>query len=295
MAHPYLPGCTLATKAKHFDMAARAAAEALGAPLAELPKWNCCGATFPLATDNLLSLVGPTRILARASQQGDHLVTLCSVCYHVLKRTDQFLVAEPEKRERINLFTEEPYNGGLRVLHWLEILRDDIGFAAIREKVQRPLTGVRLAPYYGCMLLRPGPEVGVDDPENPTILEDLLACLGAEVVDFPHKTECCGSYLVVSEPATTRELSYAIVRSAGRRQAAALVTSCPLCQYNLESQQAQMAQEHVGMRSLPVVYFSELMAWALGVGDSGIGYRVPGLDASVAANADNRYPTPDTR
>jgi len=269
--HPYFPGCTLVTKARSFDVAARAAAAALGAPLDELPKWNCCGATFPLATDNLLNLVGPTRILARAGQQGDHVVTLCAACYNVLKRTDQFLAAEPEKRERINAFSEEPYTGGVRVLHLLEVLRDEVGFAALTQKVQHPLTGQRLAPYYGCLLLRPGPSqaspasssMGLDDAENPTILENLLAALGADVVDYSHKTECCGSYLVVSEPMVARDLSYAIIEAAQRRKATALVTSCPLCQFNLESRQAEMAREHPAFQPLPVVYFTELLAQAV--------------------------------
>jgi heterodisulfide reductase subunit B2 len=261
--HPYFPGCTLATKAKGFDKAGRAAAAHLGAPLAELPKWNCCGATFPLAVDNLLTLVGPTRILARAGQQGDHLVTLCAACYNVLKRSDQFLAANTEQRERINLFSEEPYNGGVRVVHLLEVLRDDIGFDAIKDKVTQPLSGQRLAAYYGCLLLRPGSGVGIDDAENPTVLDNLLAALGADVVDYSHKTECCGSYLAASDPALALDLSYAIIASARRRKATALVTSCPLCQFNLEAHQGDMARRYAAFQPMPVVYFTELLAKAL--------------------------------
>jgi len=271
MTHPYFPGCTLATKARRLDEAARASAAALGAPLDELPKWNCCGAAFPLATDNLMNLIAPTRTLARAAQQGDHLVTLCSACYNVLTRTAHFLSSEPEKRQRINDFTEEPYEGGVRVLHLLEVLRDEVGFARIKDSVHQPLTGQRLAPYYGCLLLRTAGAARLDDPENPTILEDLLAALGADVVDYTHKTECCGSYLVVSEPLVARDLSYAIVAAAQRRKATALVTSCPLCLFNLESRQSEMARDHPGFRPLPVVYFTELLAQALGVAVAGDG------------------------
>jgi heterodisulfide reductase subunit B len=286
-SHPYFPGCTLATKARSFDTAARAVAAALGAPLCELPKWNCCGAAFPLATDNLMNLIGPTRILARAGQQGDHVVTLCSACYNVLKRTDQFLAAEPEKRERINAFTEEPYNGGVRVLHLLEVLRDEIGFDTLKRKVQHPLAGQRLAPYYGCLLLRPGHGIGLDDPENPTILEGLLAALGADVVDYTHKTECCGSYLAATEPATARDLSYSIIASAQRRKAAALVTSCPLCQFNLYSRQTEMARQYPSFRPLPVVYFTELM-------EQGLGVRVEGRGKStVTASAHTLLSNPE--
>lgn len=275
MAHPYFPGCTLASSARAFDTTARSAAAALGAALDELPRWNCCGATFPLAADNLLHLVGPARILARASRQGDHVVTLCAACYNVLKRTDQLLSAEPEKRERINAFSEEPYSGGLRVLHLLELLRDQVGFAAIKERVIRPLAGQRLAAYYGCLLLRPGPAIAIDDVENPSILEDLLLALGAGVVDYSHKTECCGSYLAVSDPPLARELSFAIVHAAQRRKATALVTSCPLCQFNLQSRQSEMAREHPSFQPLPVIYFSELLAQALGLQPQLVGAQGP--------------------
>jgi heterodisulfide reductase subunit B2 len=262
--HPYFPGCTLVTKAASFDRAGRAAAARLGAPLAEMPKWSCCGATFPLAVDNLLPLVGPSRILARAGLQGDHLVTLCAVCYNVLKRTELHLAANPEQRERINSFSEEPYNGGLRVVHLLEVLRDDIGFEAIRVAVTRPLSGQRLAAYYGCLLLRPGSGVGIDDAENPTVLDNLLAALGADAVDYSHKTECCGSYLAASDPALALDLSSAIIESARRRKATALVTSCPLCQFNLEARQAEMARCYPTFQPMPVVYFTELLAQSLG-------------------------------
>jgi heterodisulfide reductase subunit B2 len=288
MLHPYFPGCTLATKARSFDVAARSAAAILGAPLSELPKWNCCGATFPLATDNLLNLVGPTRILARAGQQSDHIVTLCAACYNVLKRTDHFLAAQPEKLQRINDFTEEPYRGGLRVLHLLEVLRDEIGFELVKGRVSHPLTGQRLAPYYGCLLLRPGAGVALDDPENPSILENLLSALGADVVDYSHKTECCGSYLVVSEPLLARDLSFAIIEAAQRRKATAIVTSCPLCQFNLESRQAEMARAHPGFQTLPVVYFTELLAQALGAGirDQGPWIRDQQQNVAIADRRD---------
>ena len=250
-------------RATAFDGAGRAAAAHLGVPLVELPAWNCCGATFPLAADNLLPLVGPTRILARAAHQGDHLVTLCAACYNVLKRTEQRLVADPEQRERINAFSDEPYDGGLRVVHLLEMLRDDVGFEAIRAAVKRPLTGHRLAAYYGCLLLRPGGGVGIDDAENPVVLDNLLQALGADAVDYSHRTECCGSYLAASDPALALDLSYAIIESARRRRATALVTSCPLCQFNLEERQAEMARRYPGFQPMSVVYFTELLAQAL--------------------------------
>ena len=273
MRIPYFPGCTLSTKARGFDVSARASASALGFELVELPQWNCCGATFPLATDNELALVGPTRILIEAQKQGQRLVTLCSICYNVLKRTARFLQENEEKRERINLFIEEEYRAELQVLHLLELLQSELGFEALRERVEKRLAGLRVAPYYGCLLLRPQDEIGLDDPDEPTILLDLLASLGCEVVDFPYKTECCGSYLTVSAAGATEELAYAILSSALSEGAEVVVTSCPLCQFNLDYRQGEMSKQHAGFAPLPVLYFTQLLGIALGLDSTGYGFQ----------------------
>jgi heterodisulfide reductase subunit B len=270
---PYFPGCTLSTKAVGFDVAGRAAAEALGFELVELSQWNCCGATFPMAIDNELALVGPTRILLQAQQEGARLVTLCSICYNVLKRTAGFLQENEEKRERINLFVEEAYAGGVQVLHLLEILRDELGFEALGARIEKPLEGLQVAPYYGCLLLRPQSEIGLDDPDEPTILHDLLASLGCEVVDFPNKTECCGSYLTVSAATAAEELAYTILRSAQREGAEVAVTSCPLCQFNLDYRQAEMDRKHPDFTPLPVLYFTQLLGIALGLDSTDYGFE----------------------
>jgi heterodisulfide reductase subunit B len=268
MPLPYFPGCTLATTARDLDETGRACAAALGFKLAELPDWNCCGATFPLTGENLMALVGPTRVLINARQHGDQVVTLCAVCYNVLKRTHHFLATHPTERERITTFIEEgvategraategcPYGLiDLRVRHLLEVLRDDLGWDELQKRVTQPLAGQRVAAYYGCLLLRPADEIGLDDPEEPTILDDLLCALGAEPVDFPYQTECCGSYLRVSQPELAAELSDRILASARKCGAEMLITACPLCQSNL----AKRGQ-------LPVVYFTQLLAQALGL------------------------------
>jgi heterodisulfide reductase subunit B len=151
----YYPGCTLSTKGKGYDRSGRAVAAALGIELEELADWQCCGATFPLATDNSMALIAPTRVLYQAEQAGERVAALCAICYHVLRRTQTALERDPAMRDRINWFTEQEYQGRVRVVHLLEILRDDIGWEAIAQKVVRPLTGLRAAPYYGCLLLRP--------------------------------------------------------------------------------------------------------------------------------------------
>ena len=168
------------------------------------------------------------------------VTTACTTCYNVLKRTNLFIREHEEERERINTFIEAEYEGDVEVKDILHLLRDDIGFDAVREKVQKPLKGLKVASYYGCMVLRPPDEVAYDDPDHPQSLDDLMAALGATPVDFPHKNECCGAYLAVKDAEVTREMVYTILKSAQAAGAEAMVTNCPLCQFNLDKQQAEM-------------------------------------------------------
>jgi heterodisulfide reductase subunit B len=272
MTFDYFPGCTLSTQAAGYDVSGRAVAEVLDMTLNELPEWQCCGATFPLATDNTMALIAPTRLLTQAQKASGHMTTLCAICYHVLKRTQVFLDRQPEVLERINWFTEEPYEGQARVTHFLELLRDELGWEHLAERVKRPLAGLKVAPYYGCLLLRPGNEIGLDDPDEPTILHDCLAALGCEVVDFPYKIECCGSYLVVNKPELPEKLAGEIVASARRNGARAIVTACPLCQFNLDySQRGDNGGRYARGDELPVLYFTQLMAVALGLEEAAWG------------------------
>jgi heterodisulfide reductase subunit B len=263
MGIPYYPGCTLSTNAKNYDRSGRAVAKALGLELEELPEWQCCGATFPLVLDDSMALIAPARILYQAQQAGNQVATLCAICFHVLRRSQALLERDPEMLDRINWFTEQEYQG-VRVAHLLEILRDDIGWKALAEHVVRPLAGLRVAPYYGCLLLRPYDEIGLDDPEEPAILHDLVRALGAEPVDFPYNVECCGSYLTVKEPQVSETLSQDIVASAREHGAQVIITACPLCQFNLEYPQRETEAGCTG-NEIPVLYFTQLMAMALGL------------------------------
>ena len=264
MSIPYYPGCTLSTQAQNYDRSARAVAESLGLELEELAEWQCCGATFPLVLDDSMALIAPTRILYQAQQAGERMTTLCAVCFHVLRRSQALLERDPEMLERINWFTEQEYKGEVRVTHFLEMLRDDLGWDALVEKIARPLNGLRVASYYGCLLLRPHQEIGLDDPESPTILHDLVRALGAEPVDFPYSVECCGSYLTVKEPQVPETLSKDIVASAREHGAQAIVTACPLCQFNLDYPQRETEAGSTG-DEIPVLYFTQLMAVGLGL------------------------------
>lgn len=278
MKIPYFPGCTLNTTAKGFDISLRTSARVLGVDLVELPEWNCCGATFPLLTDNLLDLAGPARVLVAAREAGERLAVACTTCYNVLRRTNLAISADEDKREKLDFFIEAEYRGDLQVLDVLQILRDEVGFDEIARIVKRPLTGLRAAAYYGCMVLRPTAEVAYDDPENPRTLDDLLIALGAETVDYPHKGECCGSYLAVISVEATAEMSYTILSSAQKNGAQLIVTNCPLCQFNLDRQQVGIARRHAGYQPIPVFYFSQLLGVALGLDTSDFGWEKHHID-----------------
>lgn len=264
MIYNYYPGCTLSTNARALDRTARRCAERLGFPLVELPEWQCCGAVYPQAPDAVGERLGAVRALTAARDNGGTLVALCSACYHVLKRVNDDMAAVYPIRDKINnyLALEKPYHGETKVLHFLEVLRDHVGWNRLASLVTHPLAGRRIGAYYGCMLLRPGKVMALDDPESPAILEDFLRALGATPVVYDMRNECCGSYLAVTNRDYCREMVGRILASARDGGAEELLTACPLCVYNLVHNAAAEQQ-------VPVTYFTELLARALGLATGG--------------------------
>ena len=267
MSLAYYPGCTLKTKAKNLEAPAIASLEVLGFKLEEIARWNCCGAVHSLANDDLIRQVAPVRNLIRAREQGkNELITLCSFCFNTLKRANLLMKANAEKRNTINSFMDEEinYSGEVRVVHLLEVLRDEIGWEALAEKVKLHLRGLKVAPYYGCTLLRPR-EVAIDSVENPIILHELLDALGATSVDFPESTRCCGSYQIIRDPGTISAYAWNILSSALSHGAEALVLSCPLCDYDLGQGQKELVKRRGEFKGMPLFYFTQLLALALGL------------------------------
>ncbi len=263
MKFSYYPGCTLKTKAKDLDAYARRSAEALGFSLEELPDWQCCGAVYPMAKDEIATKLSAVRALMSARDRGEELVTLCSACHNVIKQVNHDMQTDADIALRVNnyLKPEVPYSGETSVLHFLEVLRDRVGFAELAKKVVNPLTGRKIAAYYGCLLLRPGKVMGMDDPENPRILEDFIRAVGAEPVLYGMRNECCGGYVTLEDRAAAKKRSSAVLDNAAAHGADTVVTACPLCLYNLT--------KNGGRSDLPVVYFTELLAEALGVKEGG--------------------------
>lgn len=278
MDYLYFPGCTLYTKAKNLDQTARDCSLLLGFELKELPNWTCCGATFPLATDNLMALLPPSRILARAREQGTILTTLCAVCFNVIKRTNHLIQKDGEKREKINNFIEMNYQGDLRVLHYLEILKEEIGFPQIQKRLKRPLSGLKAAAYYGCMLLRPFDEMGFDDQEQPRLMEQFLEAMGAEPVDFPYKIECCGSFQSVGAPDVATECAQKILGSAIKNGAEVVVSTCPMCTFNIDHKQSDIKQKYLDFKTIPVLYVTQMLGIAMGLSPLVLGFEQNFID-----------------
>ena len=253
----YFPGCTLKNKAKDLDLYAYKSAEALGVTLEEIENWQCCGGVFTTAKNEVATKLSSVRALKEAYEKEQPLVTVCSACHNVIKQTNHAMQTDADFADKVNRYMNEDsaYLGEATVYHYFEMLRDLVGFDTLKEKVVNPLKGKKIAAYYGCLLLRPNSVMKMDDPENPTIMEDFIKALGAEPVVYAMRNECCGGYVSVESPELAKNKSNAVVNNAKAQGADMIITACPLCKYNLVKNGAD----------IPVVYFTELLAEALGV------------------------------
>lgn len=252
----YFPGCTLKNKAKDLDLYAYKSAEALGVILEEIEEWQCCGGVFTTANDEVATKLSSVRALKYAVDKNQPLVTVCSACHNVIKQTNHAMQTNSQFADKVNRYMADgSYNGEAEVYHYLEMLRDLVGFDKVKEAVVNTLKGKKIAAYYGCLLLRPNSVMRMDDPENPTIMEDFIKALGADAVVYAKRNECCGGYISAESPETAKKNSQAIINNAKAQGAEMIITACPLCKFNLIKSGAD----------IPVVYFTELLAEALGV------------------------------
>lgn len=253
----YFPGCTLKTKATDLDFYARKCVEVLGFTLEEIENWQCCGGVFTTSRKEIATKLSSIRALKAANEKNQPLITVCSACHNVLKQTNHMMATDTEFADKANRYMaeENDYHGETTIYHYLEFLRDQIGFDTLKEHVKNPLTEKKIAAYYGCLLLRPSTVMQMDDPENPKIMEDFIRALGATPVIYPYRNECCGGYVSAESPELARQKSNNVSNSAADAGADMLLTACPLCRYNLMKNGS----------SIPVVYFTELLAEALGV------------------------------
>lgn len=258
MTFSYYPGCTLKTKAQELDKYARMSAKALGVELEELPDWQCCGGVYPMAKDEIATKLSSVRALNKSKELGNDLVTMCSACHNVIKQVNNDMKDE-EIADKVARYMglEQAYRGETNVIHFLELLRDRIGFDKIKSMVTNPLKDKKIAAYYGCLLLRPSNVMQMDDPENPTIMEDFIKALGATPVVYSMRNECCGGYTTIGNKPLAASKGNAVLENAVNNGAQMIITACPLCMYNLNKNATDY--------DVPVVYFTQLLAQALGL------------------------------
>lgn len=263
--YSYFPGCTLKNKAIELDAYARFSAEALGFELKEIEEWQCCGGVYPMSQKEVAPKLPSVRALADARDNKQDLVTLCAACYNVLKQTNDAILNDGFTAFKANTYLKQDgieYNGETKVLHFLEILRDVIGWDNVKAAVKNPLKGKKIGAYYGCLLLRPANVMKFDDPENPQIIEDFIKAIGATPVIFAQRNECCGAYTMFEDNSIPEKRANAIISNAEDFGSEMLVTSCPLCRYNLIKNKKDS--------NLDVIYFTELLAEALGVKEAAL-------------------------
>ncbi|OGT88436.1 MAG: heterodisulfide reductase, subunit B [Gammaproteobacteria bacterium RIFOXYA12_FULL_61_12] len=281
----YYPGCTVKNHARNFDVSTVSSMERLDVEVEELSRWNCCGTVHCLASDNLINRVAPVTNLIRVKEaQASEFMTSCAMCYNTLKRANIDVKKRADALETLNEFMyleETKYAGDVEVLHLLEYLRDRVTFEKLAARVKKPLAGLKVACYYGCLLVRPK-EVAFDDVENPTIMEDLIRALGATPVPFPLKTDCCGAYHTVGKPEIIAERTDKIMGSAHEEQADLVIVSCPLCAYNLDFRQEDARRLNPDFHHLPVLYFTQLMALAFGCDESALRFDLHHIDPKPA-------------
>ena len=271
MSYLFYPGCSLESTGKEYALSTRAVCEALDLEMPELDDWTCCGSTAAHQTDPLLALALPAKNLVAAS--GSTIAVACAACYSRLKMANHEIARSADSRSRVAQAIGIDYDGSTPVKHLLEILRDDIGLSAIVDRVAKPLSGLRVAAYYGCLLLRPPSVMRFDDAENPTLLERLMAATDAEPLEWPAKTDCCGASYSITKTETALRLSRGILAMARDAGADCIVTACPLCQLNLDMRQRDIEKKEHERFGLPIFYFTQLLGLALGLPSSDLGLR----------------------
>ena len=253
----YYPGCSLTGTAREYDESTQAVCQALGIELDELEDWNCCGASSAHSTDEFLSVALPARNLSLAEEKGLDLVVPCAACFQRLKVVQKRLTASPT--------SDFPDGDKVNVKHLLDLCSEDEVLQRVKENVKRPLSGLRVACYYGCLLVRPPKVTDAVDHENPQNMDELVNLVGAESVTWSYKTDCCGGSLVLSRTDVVRRLIQKLLDMALEAGADCLVTCCPMCQSNLDTRQGQLSKETGRNYRVPIFYFTELLGLALGL------------------------------
>lgn len=265
MKYAYFPGCSAESTARDMHQSTLTVANSLGIELVEPKGWTCCGATAGHQTDRILSVALPAATLVKVKEMGLDLLVNCAACYNRMKVANHEIATNPQVRAKVAEATGRDYDGSVKVRHFLEVLLEDVGIEAIAGALQGSLAGMKVASYYGCLLVRPNDVTGFDDPENPTSLDRLVAAMGGTALDWPHKVECCGGGLSMSRTDVVVNLTDNIVGMAKEAGAECIVVSCPMCQINLDMRQLDVAKVKGKRHDMPILYITQLLGLCLGI------------------------------
>ena len=271
----YYPGCSYETSGKDYETSAKFVCNKLGIDLVEIPDWSCCGSTAAHSTDHLLAVSLAARNLALVEKMGfDTVTATCSACYQRLALTQAELAQDKKLLEQVNEITGYDYKATVKVNSILEIIAG-LDEESIKAKVTKSMKDFRIATYYGCLLVRPS-KVKIDDPENPTIMDRLMQATGAQVVDWSHKTECCGASLSVTNNDIVIAMVSRIIKAAKAANANCIVTPCAFCHMNLDYYQSFAAHTKGALKEMPVFYFTQILGLAMGFSkkDMGVEYNI---------------------
>ena len=283
--YAYYPGCSLESLSMSYHQSALETAKELDIELREIEDWNCCGATAYFHADELLAYTLVARNLAIAEKDGLDFVAPCSGCYKNAYFTNKYLKEDPELADHINFALEADnlhIGGTTNVLHLIEVYINDIGLDVIKNKVTRPLKDVRVAPYYGCQLVRPRKDH--EDTENPQLFEELISAIGAEAVKYNSKTRCCGGSLIITNRDAALDMVYKLLLDAEKNDTDVIATICPLCNVNLEVYQKHVNREFGTHFSIPVMYFTQILGIALGIAPGRLGIGKEMVSAAPVLN-----------
>jgi heterodisulfide reductase subunit B len=250
-----------------------AVAAALGIEMIEPKGWTCCGATAGHQTDRVLAAALPAANLAKIKDMGLDCVVNCAACYNRMKVANHEIATESEIRRNVSDAIGRDYDGSVKVRHFIEVLLEDVGLKKISSATKQPLKGLKVACYYGCLLVRPPKVVNFDDPENPKSLDKLVKVIGGEAIDWPSKVECCGGGLSLSRTDVVVNLTDSILGMAKSSGADCIAVSCPMCQVNLDLRQQDIKKETGRDYQIPIVYITQLLGLGLGISSKKLGFN----------------------
>ena len=273
MKYAYYPGCSLHGTNVDYDESTKAVADALGIELEEIPNWSCCGSTPAHCTDPYLAAALPARNLLAAKEISNDVVMCCAACFSRFKFAQKHIEEEPELRRRLSETIPLEDIAEMRTRHFLDVLLNDVGLDKISQAKEKDLSGLKVACYYGCLLTRPPKVTEFDDPEDPTSMDKLLRAVGAETLDWPFKTECCGATFSLTRTEIVLRLSHDILEMAKESGADCIALACPLCQTNLDMRQSAIESKYGVRYRIPIFYFTQLLGLAFGKRRKELGLR----------------------